>query len=99
MASYDAITEFMSQEEATRQKAKDGDGYICFRDRMTRVDDGKGGLVWVRTENVEKWRESLSAAAPSTSVLVFLGQNRAGQNATSRPHCRYSRRGCDRGAW
>ena len=66
-ASYEAITEFMTKEGAKRRKkARDGDGYIDFRDSMEQVHDEKGGLVWVRTENVQKWKELLPAAAPST---------------------------------
>eukprot|EP00903_Cladosiphon_okamuranus_P012364 g11589.t3 len=66
-ASYVAITEFMKKEEADRRtKARDGDGYIDFRDSMEQVHDEQGGLVWVRTENVQKWKDSRPAAAPST---------------------------------
>ena len=66
-ASYAAITEFMTKEEAERRKnATDGDGYIDFRDSMEQCHDAKGGLVWVRTENVQKWKDLLPTAAPST---------------------------------
>lgn len=66
-ASYAAITEFMKREEAKRRKTvRDGDGYIDFRDSMEQVHDEKGGLVWVRTENVQKWKDALPATAPST---------------------------------
>ncbi|CAN0185550.1 unnamed protein product [Ectocarpus sp. 13 AM-2016] len=66
-ASFEALKKFMEKEESNRRKtAKDGDGYVNFEDKMKRVDDGKGRLVWVRTENVEQWRETLrSTAAPS----------------------------------
>lgn len=66
-ASYAAITEFMTKEEARRRKkARDGDGYIDFRDSMEQVHDERGRLVWVRTENVQRWKDLLPAAAPST---------------------------------
>ncbi|CAM9739665.1 unnamed protein product [Ectocarpus sp. 4 AP-2014] len=65
-ASYEALKKFMEKEERSRRKnAKDGDGYIDFRDRMTPVSDGKGGAVWVRNENEQKWLESISSTAPS----------------------------------
>ncbi|CAN0153198.1 unnamed protein product, partial [Ectocarpus sp. 12 AP-2014] len=42
-ASYEALKKFMEKAERSRRKnAKDGDGYIDFRDRMTRVRDGRG---------------------------------------------------------
>lgn len=63
-ASYEALKTFMTEQERKRRKnARDGggwvDGYVDFRhpDVMQRVDDGEGGLVWVRTDNVQKWRE------------------------------------------
>ncbi|CAN0303665.1 unnamed protein product [Ectocarpus sp. 6 AP-2014] len=63
--SYEALKKFMEKEELNRRKnVKEGDGYIGFREKMQLERDGKGGRVWVRTENVQKWRESLSAAAP-----------------------------------
>lgn len=66
-SSYNALGDFMKKEEAQRRKkARDGDGYIDFRDKMERVDDGKGGLVWVRKENVQRWKDILLANAPST---------------------------------
>lgn len=66
-ASYEAITEFMNKEETKRRsKAKNVDSYIDFRDSMREVDDGTGGLVWVRTENVPRWRELMPAAAPAS---------------------------------
>lgn len=65
-ASYEALKKFMDKEENKRRKnAKDGDGYIDFREKMRRVRDAKGGMVWVRTENVRKWQDSLLTAAPS----------------------------------
>lgn len=64
-ASYEALKKFMEKEERSRRKnARDGDGYIDFRDRMTRVRDGRGGAVWVRNENEQKWLESISSTAP-----------------------------------
>lgn len=66
-ASYEAITKFMTKEKARRRKAgSDSDGYKDFENFMKQEDDGKGGSVWVRTENVQKWRASLRTAAPST---------------------------------
>ena len=66
-ASYEAIMAFMEKEEAKRRSKKTGSGgYVDFRDVMAQVDDGKGGLVWVRTENVQKWLDSIPRAAPST---------------------------------
>ena len=65
-ASYEELKKFMNKEEDKRAKiAGGGDGYINFREKMQRVDDGKGGMVWVRTENVQKWRDSLLTRAPS----------------------------------
>ncbi|CAN0427175.1 unnamed protein product, partial [Ectocarpus sp. 13 AM-2016] len=50
-ASFEALKKFMEKEKSNRRKtATDGDGYVNFEDKMKRVDDGKGGLVWVRTE-------------------------------------------------
>ncbi|CAM9496320.1 unnamed protein product [Ectocarpus sp. 8 AP-2014] len=64
-ASFEALKKFMDKEELNRRKnAKEGDGYIDFREKMQRESDGKGGMVWVRIENVQKWRDSLSTAAP-----------------------------------
>ncbi|CAM9929296.1 unnamed protein product [Ectocarpus sp. 6 AP-2014] len=61
-ASYEALKKFMDKEEIKRCKdAKDGDGYVHFRDEMKRVTDGKGGMVWVRNKNVQKWLESRAA--------------------------------------
>lgn len=39
VASYEALKEFIHKEEGKR---RDGDGYVVFRDRMQRVDDGDG---------------------------------------------------------
>ncbi|CAM9834458.1 unnamed protein product [Ectocarpus sp. 4 AP-2014] len=65
-ASYEALKKFMDKEQIERVKnARDGDGYIDFRDQMKRVSDGKGGMVWVRNENVQKWLDSRSIAAPA----------------------------------
>lgn len=64
-ASYEALKKFMDKEERDRgRNAKDFDGYIDFRKKMERVSDGKGVMVWVRAENVQKWH-LLSTAAPS----------------------------------
>ena len=66
-ASYEAITEFMKKEEIKRREtARDGDGYVDFRNSMEQVHDEKGGLVWVRAENVQRWKDALPATAPST---------------------------------
>ncbi|CAN0045295.1 unnamed protein product, partial [Ectocarpus sp. 4 AP-2014] len=65
-ASYEALKKFMDKEQVDRVKnARDGDGYIDFRDEMKRVTDGTGGMVWVRNENVQKWLNSHSIAAPT----------------------------------
>ncbi|CAN0241331.1 unnamed protein product [Ectocarpus sp. 12 AP-2014] len=57
----------MDKEQIKRDKnAQDGDGYIDFRDEMKRVTDGRGGMVWVRNENVQKWLDSISVAAPTS---------------------------------
>ncbi|CAM9930362.1 unnamed protein product [Ectocarpus sp. 6 AP-2014] len=65
-ASYEALKVFMENEERRRRKnARDGDGYIDFREEMTRLPDGRGGEVWVRNENVRKWLASNSSPAPS----------------------------------
>ncbi|CAN0222086.1 unnamed protein product, partial [Ectocarpus fasciculatus] len=64
-ASYEAVKMFMDKEQIDRVKnARDGDGYIDFRDEMKRVTDGRGGMVWVRNENVQKWLDLV--AAPPT---------------------------------
>lgn len=64
-AAYEALQKFMDKEQNDRVKdARDGDGYIDFGDKMKRVDDGRGGMVWVRNENVQKWLDSRSTAAP-----------------------------------
>ena len=63
-ASYKILKEFMEEKELQRRgTAKEGDSYIDFRESMQRVEDGKGGMVWVRTENVQTWRDSLSSAS------------------------------------
>ncbi|CAM9732608.1 unnamed protein product [Ectocarpus fasciculatus] len=65
-ASYEALKVFMENEERKRRKnARDGDGYIDFRDTMKRLPDGRGGEVWVRNENVRKWLDSNLSLAPS----------------------------------
>ncbi|CAB1115503.1 unnamed protein product [Ectocarpus sp. CCAP 1310/34] len=65
-ASYEALKVFMENEERRRRKnARDGDGYIDFREEMKRVTNGRGGMVWVRNDNVQKWLESRSTAAPT----------------------------------
>ncbi|CAM9446096.1 unnamed protein product [Ectocarpus sp. 4 AP-2014] len=63
-ASYEALTEFVGKLER-RKDARDGDGYVDFRENMQRLSDGMGGEVWVRNENVQKWLDSHSSAAPS----------------------------------
>lgn len=61
--SYGALKTFMDKEKRAREtKAKAGDGYVDFRDRMQRVSDGKGGMVWIRNENVGKWLKSRKTA-------------------------------------
>ncbi|CAM9482299.1 unnamed protein product, partial [Ectocarpus sp. 13 AM-2016] len=65
-ASYEALKVFMDREERKRRKnARDGDGYIDFRDEMKLLPDGRGGEVWIRNENVQKWLDSNSIPAPS----------------------------------
>ena len=65
-ASYEKLKKFIHEMESKRGGySRDGDGYVDFRKSMQHVADGKGGLVWVRNENVQKWRDSLSIAAPS----------------------------------
>eukprot|EP00752_Nemacystus_decipiens_P017825 g15981.t1 len=67
-ASYEAITDFMAKEEAERRKkGRDGDDYMDFRDSMEPVHDEKGGLVWMGTENAQKWKDSHPIAAPSSA--------------------------------
>ena len=64
-ASYEALKKFMDKEKHDRRKnAREGDGYIAFTEKMQRESDGRGRMVWVRTENVQKWRDSLSTTAP-----------------------------------
>ncbi|CAM9184211.1 unnamed protein product, partial [Ectocarpus fasciculatus] len=66
-ASYEALKKFMDKEQIERVKnARDGDGYVDFRDKMKRVTDGRGGMVWVRNENVQQWLDSNSFAAPTS---------------------------------
>ncbi|CAM9442278.1 unnamed protein product [Ectocarpus sp. 13 AM-2016] len=65
-ASYEALKKLMDKEQVGRLKnARDGDGYIDFRDKMKRVPDGRGGMVWVRNENVQRWLDSHSNNSPS----------------------------------
>ncbi|CAM9752441.1 unnamed protein product [Ectocarpus sp. 6 AP-2014] len=65
-ASYEALKKLMDKEQVGRLKnARDGDGYVDFRDKMKRVPDGRGGMVWVRNENVQRWLDAHSNAAPS----------------------------------
>ncbi|CAM9270535.1 unnamed protein product, partial [Pylaiella littoralis] len=71
-ASYEVLKEFMEQEEANRRTtARPGDGYVDFRDTMTLVDDGNERFVWVRNENVPKWRETrpLPASGPPPQAV------------------------------
>lgn len=63
-ASYEALRGFMGKLER-RKDARDGDGYVDFRDNMQRLSDGRGGEVWVRNENVQRWLDSHSNAVPS----------------------------------
>ncbi|CBN78371.1 LRR-GTPase of the ROCO family, putative pseudogene [Ectocarpus siliculosus] len=52
-ASYEAVKKCMEKEEFSRRKtARRGDGYIDFRDEVTRVTDGRGRMEWVRKRNV-----------------------------------------------
>ncbi|CAN0308780.1 unnamed protein product [Ectocarpus sp. 12 AP-2014] len=64
-ASYETLKKFMDKEQVDRLKnARDGDGYVDFREKMKRVADGMGGEVWVRNENVQQWTDSHAIAAP-----------------------------------
>lgn len=63
-ASYQAIKVFMEQEE--RKRRQNPSDCVDFRSSMERVHDGDGELVWVRTENVQKWKDMLPMAAPMT---------------------------------
>ncbi|CAM9864587.1 unnamed protein product [Ectocarpus fasciculatus] len=63
-ASYDALQGFMGKLERSKHARRD-DGYVDFRDNMQRVSDGRGALVWVRNENVQRWLDSRSNAVPS----------------------------------
>ncbi|CAB1112561.1 unnamed protein product [Ectocarpus sp. CCAP 1310/34] len=64
--SYGALKKLMNKEQVGRLKnARDGDGYVDFRDQMKRVPDGRGGTVWVRNENVQRWLDSHSNSSPS----------------------------------
>ncbi|CAN0476531.1 unnamed protein product [Ectocarpus sp. 12 AP-2014] len=66
-ASYEAMKKFMDKEQLDRLKnARDGDGYVDFREKMKRVADGMGGEVWVRNENVQQWTDSHANAALSS---------------------------------
>ncbi|CBJ33700.1 LRR-GTPase of the ROCO family, putative pseudogene [Ectocarpus siliculosus] len=51
-ASYEALKVFMENEERRREE-------------MKRHSDGRGGMVWVRNDNVQKWLDSHSTAAPT----------------------------------
>lgn len=63
-SSYGALKTFIDKEKRARErKEKAGDGYVDFRELMERVSDGKGGMVWIRNENVDKWLESRKAAS------------------------------------
>lgn len=62
-ASYEILKEFMTKEKELERRGNAG--YKDFRESMQRVEDENGGIVWVRNENVQIWRDSLSAAAPS----------------------------------
>ncbi|CAB1115506.1 unnamed protein product [Ectocarpus sp. CCAP 1310/34] len=44
---------------------RDGDGYIDFREEMKRLTNGRGGMVWVRNDNVQKWLDLHATAAPT----------------------------------
>ncbi|CAN0126323.1 unnamed protein product [Ectocarpus sp. 12 AP-2014] len=63
--SYEALTEFVAKLKRCKD-ARDGDGYVDFRENMLRLSDGRVGEVWVRNENVQKWLDSHSSAAPSS---------------------------------
>ncbi|CAB1115805.1 unnamed protein product [Ectocarpus sp. CCAP 1310/34] len=66
-ASFEAVKKFMDKEELSRRKtARGDDGYIDFRDEMTRVTDGKGGMEWVRNKNIQKWLDLHSIAAQTS---------------------------------
>ncbi len=63
-ASYEVLTKFMDKEKVKRSRNPKDVGYIDFSEKMERWTDGKGGMVWVRTENVSKWRDSHPHSAP-----------------------------------
>ncbi|CAM9835410.1 unnamed protein product [Ectocarpus sp. 6 AP-2014] len=66
-ASFEAVKKFMDKEELSRRKTASGDdGYIDFRDEMTRVTDGRGGMEWVRNKNIQTWLNLHSIAAPTS---------------------------------
>ncbi|CAM9785732.1 unnamed protein product [Ectocarpus sp. 13 AM-2016] len=66
-ASFEAVKKFMEKEELNRRRTVRGDdGYIDFRDEMTRVTDGKGGMEWVRNKNIQKWLDLHSITAPTS---------------------------------
>lgn len=54
--SYKTLKQFMDKEGRN----------LDFLEKMRRIGDGKGGIVWVRTENVQRWQEKLSAGAASS---------------------------------
>lgn len=56
-ASHETPRKFMDNEERN----------IDFLKKMQCVSDGKGGVVWVRTENVQRWQDFVSAAAAPSS--------------------------------
>lgn len=66
-AVYEALKKFMDKRQVDRRtNARDGDGYVDFRDEMKRVPDGRGGMVCFRNRNVQRWLDSHSNTAPST---------------------------------
>lgn len=60
--SYAALKKFMDKEQ--RRKKKPEERYVDFRHSMSQEGDGRGGMVWVSTRNVQTWRAS-HATAPS----------------------------------
>lgn len=64
-ASYETLKAFIERKESKRRtNATEDDRYIDFRDRMQRLSDGRGGMLWVRNENVRRWLDSLATVAP-----------------------------------
>lgn len=65
--SYEVLRKFMDKEKVKRSKNAKDVGFVDFSDKMDRWTDGEGGVVWVRKENVSKWRDSHPNSAPSST--------------------------------